>query len=164
MFGCHNCGFQPEKNNCYEESPCAKCRAQEDPALLSFAREDPALYQENSIPHPAYRETQEEENPMDNKIREVICALSQTIHIMVQMKENHPETYRVVKAKMNYPTFSYSQLAAMLDCRKQNILYHLKRAMKFCPELSYALIIDPRYAKKEQRIRSKYQLLCRNLH
>lgn len=160
MFGCHNCGFRPEKNTLYKNSPCAKCKALEDPSLLSLSREDPALYQEYSINHPAYDETLEED-PFKYKIREVISALSQTIHIMVRLKEKYPETYRVVEAKMNYPTFSYAQLASMLDCRKQNILYHLKRAMKFCPELSYALIIDSRYARKNQGIRSRYQLLCR---
>ena len=161
MFGCHNCGFRPERNTDYEQSPCSKCRALEDPALLSFSREDPELYQEYSSLHPAYSELKREDL-FSSKIQKVISALSQTIHIMVRLKEKYPETYRVVEAKMNYPMFSYSQLASMLDCRKQNILYHLKRAMKFCPELSYALIIDPRYAKKEQRIRSRYQLLCKN--
>ena len=160
MFGCHNCGFRPEKETLYKDSPCANCKTLEDPALLSLSREDPSVYQEYSINHPAYTET-EGEDLFRNKIQEVISALSQTIHVMVRLKEKYPETYRVVEAKMNYPSFSYAQLASMLDCRKQNILYHLKRAMEFCPELSYALLIDPRYARKDQRIRSRYQLLCR---
>ena len=160
MFGCHNCGFRPEKNTLYSNSPCAKCRALEDPSLLSLSREDPSVYQEYSTNHPAYDDTQEEDH-FRYKMGEVISALSQTIHIMVRLKEKYPETYRVVEAKMNYPTFSYAQLASMLDCRKQNIFYHLKRAMKFCPELSYALIIDSRYAQKNQLIRSRDPLSCR---
>ena len=147
MFGCHNCGMQPQKNEVYENTPCAQCRAGQDPAILSYYKRDPAVFQKLQVMHPAYEEEKTQQNTDDNiyyRKEDLFTALSQAIRVLLRMKEQNPETYRVIEAKMAEPLLSYSQLAEKLSCRKQNILYHLKKAVRLCPELSCALIIDTR--------------------
>ncbi|MBQ9336790.1 MAG: helix-turn-helix transcriptional regulator [Lentisphaeria bacterium] len=159
MFGCHSCGKRPQKDEPYEKTPCARCRAKRDPALLSFGTgRDPAEFIELQELHPAYRDDPYDE-PDDvcfNK-DELFAALSQTIRVLLQMKERNPETYRVVEAKMAEPRLSYSQLAEKLSCRKQNIQYHLKRAIRLCPELGCALLIDSRRTGGRDGLRREYQ-------
>jgi len=91
--------------------------------------------------HPAYKEMDE----IDLK-KKLFSALSQAVMLMIALKEKYPETYRIVEAKMENPSLSYSELARIFDCRKQNILYHLKRAVALCPELSCVLIVDSRFS------------------
>ena len=142
MFGCHNCGQKPLAGTPYQQTACAGCRAMHDPALLSgfqAAREDSADYFSDlsdcgkfEIPDSGYE-------PED-----VLAALSRTIRILLRLKDRNPETYRVVEAKMDEPGLSYAQLAEKFSCRKQNIHYHLKKAVRLCPELGCALITDVR--------------------
>ena len=145
MFGCHNCGMKPQKNEAYEKTACARCRAKRDPAPISYVTEkntvDRMSLQEM---HPAYRDDFDELDDDRFNKDELFAALSQTIRVLLRMKESNPETYRVVEAKMAEPLLSYSQLAEKLSCRKQNIQYHLRRAVQLCPELGYALLIDTR--------------------
>ena len=145
MFGCHNCGKRPQKNEPYEKTACARCRAKQDPTLLAYAGvKDAADFVSLQEMHPAYRGDLDELGNDRFDKDELFAALSQTIRVLLQMKERNPETYRVVEAKMAEPMLSYSQLAEKLCCRKQNIQYHLKRAVRICPELSCALLIDTR--------------------
>lgn len=145
MFGCHNCGKRPQKNEPYENTECARCRAKQDPTLLSYAGDrDASDFVSLQEMHPAYRGDLDELDSVPFNRDELFAALSQTIRVLLQMKERNPETYRVVEAKMAEPMLSYSQLAEKLCCRKQNIQYHLKRAVRICPELSCALLIDTR--------------------
>lgn len=145
MFGCHNCGKRPEKGEKYEKTACAHCRAAADPSVRAFYPADEIALQRYQVMHPAYEE-EEEYSPEFLMMQGIINALSQTIEIMLSLKESNPETYKVVEAKMKNPLWSYSQLAAQLDCKKQNIEYHLKKAMRLCPAISFALIIDPRFS------------------
>ncbi len=145
MFGCHNCGMKPQKNEPYEKTACARCRAKRDPTLLAYARiKDASEFVSLQEMHPAYRGDFDELDSVPFNRDELFAALSQTIRVLLRMKERNPETYRVVEAKMAEPLLSYSQLAEKLCCRKQNIQYHLKRAVRICPELSCALLIDTR--------------------
>ncbi len=141
MFGCHNCGKQPQKSTSFEKTPCAKCRAAQDPRPLSYYKTDPATFRNLQVMHPAYEDLEE----IDLK-QKLFAALSQAVMMMISIKERYPETYRVVEAKMENPNLSYSELAKLFDCKKQNILYHLKRAVTLCPELSCALIVDARFS------------------
>ncbi len=141
MFGCHNCGKKPQKSISFEKTPCASCRAAQDPSPLSFYKTDPAVSKNLQVMHPAYEEMDE----IDLKKR-MFSTLSQAVMLMVSLKERYPETYRIVEAKMENPSLSYSELARIFDCRKQNILYHLKRAVALCPELSCVMIVDSRFS------------------
>ncbi len=141
MFGCHNCGKNPQKITSFEKTPCANCRAAQDPRLLSYYSADPAVSRSLQVMHPAYEETDE----IDLK-KKLFSALSQAVMLMISLKERYPETYRIVEAKMGNPSLSYSELARIFDCKKQNILYHLKRAVALCPELSCVMIVDSRFS------------------
>ena len=144
MFGCHNCSQKPQKGELYEKTACANCRAEQNPHLLSYYRKEPDFFplQEISL-FENMDETEKEPAPC---IREenILSVLSQALQILIKMKEQNPVTYRVLEAKMTQPRLSYSQLAEKLCCRKQNISYHLRKAVQICPELGSALIIDTR--------------------
>lgn len=141
MFGCHNCGKQPQKRTNFEKTPCAKCRTAQDPRPLSYYKMDPGTFRGLHVMHPAYDDLEE-----INLKQKLFAALSQAVTVMISIKEHYPETYRIVEAKMENPNLSYSELAKRFDCKKQNILYHLKRAVALCPELSCALIVDARFS------------------
>ena len=159
MFGCHNCGVKPQKNASYEKTACARCRAKRDPILLSYGtQKDAADFVALQELHPAYRGDLDELDDGRFNKDELLAALSRTIQILLRMKEHNPETYRVVEAKMAEPRLSYSQLAEKLSCRKQNIQYHLKRAVQLCPELSYALLIDTRRLGGKTILKQAWQI------
>lgn len=145
MFGCHNCGKKPPKNAVFEETPCAECRAAQDPSPLSYYSEDPACFQTLKVMHPAYEYDDVcDEHAAEDVKEKIFFALSRTLRMLVELKEKSPETYRVVEAKMREPLLSYAELAKQLSCRKQNILYHLKKAVRLFPELSCAFLVDNR--------------------
>lgn len=147
MFGCHNCGKQPQKSTDFEKTPCAKCRTMQDPRPLSYYQTDPSTFRNLQVMHPAYEDLEE-----NNLKKKLFATLSQAVMTMISIKERYPETYRVVEAKMENPHMSYSELAKRFDCKKQNILYHLKRAVSLCPELSCAFIVDTRFSAGHQAI------------
>ena len=141
MFGCHNCGKNPTGKIKYENSSCANCKAVKDPVLLNYNETDPATLPSMQIMHPAYEEYDSEQLK-----QQLFSALSRTVKILVHLKEKSPETYSILEAKMENPALSYAELAKIFSCKKQNILYHLKRAVKICPELECALLIDSRFS------------------
>ena len=153
MFGCHNCGKKIVKDTSYAKSPCAACRAQQNPMPHSRYREDPAQFSTLQVMHPAYDEP--DEKSIELRIREELFhSLAKTIHILFQMKEQYPETYKFIEAKMGNPSLTYSELADMFSCKKQNVLYHLKKATAICPELRNALLIDTRFSGGHYALRN----------
>ncbi len=70
------------------------------------------------------------------------------------MKEKFPATFKIVDAKIAEPNLSYSELAERFSCRKQNVQYHLKKAVRMFPELSFALIVDSRFIGKNQALKN----------
>jgi len=161
MFGCHNCGRKPRPDEEYEKTACASCRAEQDPAVQSYYQHDRIIFQKLQVMHPAYAETSDDRNDRSSIPPEALfAALAQTIQVLLRLKESNPETYRVIEAKMADPMLSYAQLAERLSCRKQNILYHLKKAVRLCPELGCALIIDTR--RLGNRIHSGIRLAREN--
>lgn len=149
MFGCHNCPYVPVKESSFENSPCAKCRAAQDPVPHSQYEDDPANFSRGAVMHPAYDENREQDQFTQFK-NELFSALAQSIHLLASMKLDHPETYKFVDAKMRDPNISYSELALKFSCRKQNVMYHLRKAVILCPPLASALIIDTRFSRGQQ--------------
>ncbi len=147
MLGCHNCKQKPLPGTPYEESPCAACRTGKNPPPLTRKDEDPATYQSLSVPHPSMTDEGDSSwaqcgvSPV-----QLLRALSQSVRILVGLKERHPVTYRILDAKMQNPRLSYTELAERFSCRKQNVQYHLKKAVEVCPALSHVLIIDSRFS------------------
>ena len=153
MFGCHNCGNRIVKNAPYAQSPCASCKAEHNPMPQSQYRNDPALFPNLQVMHPAYDEP--DERSIEFRIRErLFHSLAKTIRILAEMKEQYPETYKFIEAKMFNPRLTYTELAGMFSCKKQNVLYHLKKATAICPELRSALLIDTRFSGGHYALRN----------
>lgn len=145
MFGCHNCPNVPEKGTDFTHSPCASCKAAKDPLPQSQYEEDPATFSALTVMHPAYLE--EETTLLNEFKKEIFSALSKSIHLLSDMRMKHPETYKFVDAKMQNPDITYHELALRFSCRKQNVMYHLRKAVELCPELSCALLVDTRFSR-----------------
>ena len=139
MFGCHKCSHRPQENEIYEETECARCRAAMDPAVQTWYGEESAEFRRQHVMHPAYSE----EYPIGfkrNYCREdLAAAVSQTARIILRMKSRSHSALRILEMKLDRPELSYSQLAEIFSCRKQNIQYHLHKVLKDCPELRYVL-------------------------
>ena len=151
MFGCHNCPHLPRKGHAFEKSHCAVCRAAQDPTPHSRYEDDPATFSGTAVMHPAYEDNNE--NDKFTAFRdELFSALAQSIHLLASMQKKYPETYKFVDAKMRDPYLSYSELASRFSCRKQNVMYHLRKAVSMCPELAAALIVDTRFSRGQQSI------------
>ena len=144
MFGCHNCSHRPQKDENYEETPCARCRAAMDPAVMSDYSMDPGNL--NTMPVG-------EEYP-DEAFKDRYCradmaeAVSQTAKTILRLKTRSHSACRILEMKIDRPELSYSQLAEIFSCRKQNIQYHLHKILSDCPELGYLL---PAARKKSRR-------------
>lgn len=149
MFGCHNCPYMPLQDENFENSPCATCKAAQDPVPHSQYEDDPANFSSNCVMHPAYEEDWEQD-PFIQFKNELFSALAQSIHLLASMQIKYPETYKFVEAKMRDPNISYSELALKFSCRKQNVMYHLRKAVSLCPPLAAALIIDTRFSRGQQ--------------
>ena len=150
MFGCHNCKNRPAPGTPYEQTPCARCRTIRDPAMLSCSPLDPDNLPDGSgLFRSLCREAPEPLGVLEQYRDELVSALSRAVLVLVRMKNRNPGTYRVVEAKIANPCSSYSQLAAKLCCRKQNIFYHLRRAVEICPELKAALLVPRRRAGRQ---------------
>ncbi len=139
MFGCHKCPHNGENSNSYLSSPCASCATAKDPVPVSRYSDDPASFASLMVMHPAY-----DDDPKA-VIDQALTALGQCVKLLISLKELHPDTYKFVQAKMEKPGISYSELASMFNCRKQNVLYHFRKAVRLHPELSHALIVDKRF-------------------
>jgi len=155
MFGCHNCGKRPQKGESYEKTACAGCRAMRNPRLLSYYPKDRDFFQIQVVDPFDERSEDAEYPPALEQKENILSVLSQALQILIRMKEQNPVTYRVVEAKMSQPMLSYSQLAEKLCCRKQNISYHLRKALQICPELGCALIIDTRRLGSRESVVSR---------
>ena len=146
MFGCHNCKKRPAPGTLYEQTPCVRCRTIHDPALLSGRPFDPGNFPDRS--HSDNDLFRSFDCGLDRYKDDLVAALSRAVLVLVRMKNRNPGTYRVVEAKIANPCSSYSQLAERLCCRKQNIFYHLRRAVEICPELESALLVPRRRHRK----------------
>lgn len=143
MFGCHNCPHAGVSFESYEKSPCSICRTKNDPPPISGIPVESVMYSEEYSDLP---EISEGGDALNVDINEVFSAMGRCLRTLVSMKEKYPDTYSIIISKIDKPFLSYSELATMHKCRKQNIQYHLKKAVDICPELVHALIIDSRFS------------------
>ena len=158
MFGCHKCEKKPMPGTPYEKSPCATCKTLKNPPPESYFRDDPGSSQTLSVSHPfasGYEHNIAETRKLNDFFNSVIRALSQSLRLLVNLKEKHPQTYRILEAKLDNPHLSYTELALRFSCKKQNVQYHLKKAVSLCPELSHALLIDTRYSSGYSAIKQR---------
>lgn len=154
MFGCHNCSQRPQKKENYDETECARCRAAMDPVLLSEFGENTAGFRKLNVMHPAYSEEYPDEMTFKEHFcrEEMVAAVFQTAKIILRLKNRSHSAWRILEMKINRPELSYSQLADIFSCRKQNIQYHLRKILDDCPELGYVLRLERRKQRAGRRI------------
>ena len=157
-FGCHNCGVDISKYPEYESSPCATCKLNKEtyfahPVEMFESIEtaedsgdlDTIINHEDPLAGVEY--DLETLNLMKQACEEQFLRVASSIILkMISLAKKHPVMVEVVLKKLQYPHMSYSAIGASLTrpCLKQNILHHLKMAVKLFPELSKALITDTR--------------------
>ena len=157
MFGCHNCSHRPQKAENFEDAPCAHCRTAMDPALLSGYDGDSTRYWDRKAMHPAYGEEIPEDAFNVRYCREDMAeAVSQTAKTILRLKTRRHSACRILEMKIDRPELSYSQLAEIFSCRKQNIQYHLHKILSDCPELGSLIGIKP----EKHRSRRQSMLQC----
>lgn len=140
MFGCHNCSHRPQKDENYEDTPCAHCRTAMDPAILSGYGGDSARYPGQEAMQPFYGEEYSDDALNNRYCREDMAeAVSQTAKTILRLKTRCQSACRILEMKIDRPELSYSQLAEIFSCRKQNIQYHLHKILSDCPELGFLL-------------------------
>jgi len=149
MFGCHNCSHHPQKDENYEDTPCAHCRTAMDPVVVSRYAGDSGQYGERKAMHPACAEEFPDDVIEDHYCREDMAeAVSQAAKTILRLKTRCHSACRILEMKIDRPELSYSQLAEIFSCRKQNIQYHLHKILSDCPELGFLL---PAARKKSRR-------------
>ncbi|OGV48654.1 MAG: hypothetical protein A2017_04400 [Lentisphaerae bacterium GWF2_44_16] len=139
MKSCHNCEYTANEADSFESSPCASCEAQSNPRPITEVNlEDISYAEAYASMHPAYSKVP---SPDDQLIKSMAkCVLE-----LVDMKDKYPETFSIALAKIKEPHLSYSDIARIFNCRKQNIQYHLRKAVSIYDELRHALLIDQRF-------------------
>ena len=177
MFGCHKCKINPEefKDKPYEEWPCAKCSLAKDYShTFSTGFFDTGKEEEEATDDNFYLEENEHKFIISDdfvlrdddlrSLESIKKALSHQIyqtfaHTMVKllyMGKTDPIMFEVLIKKMQYPHMSYSEIGATMDpkCSKQNVLYHLKRAVYEFPELESVIMTDTRYSGGHYALRT----------
>lgn len=61
------------------------------------------------------------------------------------LKADNDLTYRIVLLKLRHPEKSYADIGDEVTCTKQNVQYHLRKAIDVLPALEDALLIDKRF-------------------
>lgn len=141
MIGCHNCKNKPLPGTKYERSKCAGCRTKKEPHRVRIY--DPELKERDMSVEPEVYQINMSESEKD----QMFHALGRLIDILFQIRLNSKSAFNIVRLKLTHPEYPYAVIAAKLECKKQNVAYHLERAMKAYPELKSALLIDSRFSR-----------------
>ena len=166
-FGCHNCkaDLKAFEDRPYEEWPCAKCALAKnyshtfctgyfDTADLDGI-EDESLVKAEDASFVTMGDVTLTENELatlgtikDAIAHQIMSSLSGIVLTLLKMSQTNPTMFEILIKKMQFPFMSYSDIGASLDppCSKQNVLYHLKSAVRLYPEIEAALLIDSRYS------------------
>ena len=166
-FGCHNCkaDLKAFEDRAYEEWPCAKCALAKhyshtfctgysDTADLDGI-EDESLVKAEDASFVTMGDVTLTENELatlgtikDAIAHQIMSSLSGIVLTLLKMSQTNPTMFEILIKKMQFPFMSYSDIGASLDppCSKQNVLYHLKSAVRMYPEIEAALLIDSRYS------------------
>lgn len=181
MFGCHKCkeDLSQCKDKPYEEWPCAKCSlAHEYYHTFSTGFFDTGKAEKDEeangtgylddIPDDEHRFIINDSTTLTESeiatLESIKRALSNQIystfaHTMVkimQLGKSDPLLFEALIKKMLYPHMSYSEIGNTMEpkCSKQNVLYHLKRAVNLFPELESVLLVDTRYSGGHYALRT----------
>jgi len=89
-------------------------------------------------------------DPPENEREAMLGAMARCVVDLVSLFEENPLTFRITMAKIKQPCLSYADIAAMFKCKKQNVQYHLEKAVKICPNLRGAILVDRRFSRKRE--------------
>lgn len=159
-FGCHSCNVDISQYSSYEESPCSTCKLTKE---SYFAHPVEMFESIETAEDPEQLESiirDEDEDPLADFVydlsvleqmkkvceNQIFTVASGVVLKLLAMAKKRPLLVEVVIKKLQHPHMSYSEIGASLSkpCLKQNILHHLKQAVKLFPELKAALITDTR--------------------
>lgn len=170
IHGCHSCGVDLSKYTNYLESPCASCKLCKEyssthrAALFDSGEEDydESLVSDENNLNDTYIEAEKDlvysciEKDVDRQIeiikevieKQIFTTASGLILDFIKLSKENPTMFEVVIKKMQYPFMSYSEIGNSMNppCSKQNILYHLRHAVRKFPELANALLTDTRFS------------------
>jgi DNA-directed RNA polymerase specialized sigma24 family protein len=132
--GCHKCAHRGVRFKDYESSPCASCTAADNQHPVGLRLSDEITGSEKFAVSPWEPDASDLKEEMARALLELL-----------NLREKYPESFRFVMAKIENPSLSYSEIAHRFKCRKQNVQYHLRKALSVCANLRHALLIDPRY-------------------
>lgn len=175
-FGCHSCGVKLEelKDKPYEQWPCATCALSKNyTKTFSTGFFDTGEDDEDGLPdehgfeygHEFITDTHyplnEEETRTLETIqqaveRQIYASFSGLMVRMLQLAKANPIMFEVIIKKLQFPYMSYSEIGDTMQpkCSKQNVLYHLKSAVKQFPELGNVIAIDTRYSGGRYALRT----------
>jgi len=169
VFGCHSCGVDITKYANYEDSPCATCKLAKEyynthRAAMFDSSGDPTNYDEDEderlgVVDETFENFDQKQPKVDireqslDTIKEAIqnqmyIAMSGLIMKFVKLAKDNPIMFEVVIKKMQYPYMSYMEIGRSMQppCKKQNVLYHLKRAVEMFPDLEKVILTDTRFS------------------
>lgn len=166
-FGCHNCkaDLKAFEDRPYEEWPCAKCSLAKNYAhtfctgYFDTADLDAIVDESRVKAEEASFVTMDGVSLNENELatlgtikdaiaHQIMSSISGIVLALLRMSQTNPTMFEILIKKMQFPFMSYSEIGASLDppCSKQNVLYHLKSAVRMYPEIEAALLIDSRYS------------------
>lgn len=179
-FGCHNCkaDLKAFEDKPYEEWPCAKCALAKEYSH-SFntgyfeTPDEEALYDDNQYTAEDAPYVIDDQISLDDHeistlrtikeaiTHQILSSLSGAILKLLKLASSNKLAFEVLVKKMQFPYMSYSDIGVSLDppCSKQNVLYHLKNAVKAFPELESVLVIDSRYSGGRYALKTLSQKL-----
>lgn len=143
MNGCHNCQNKPLPGTRYEDSLCATCPTMHDPRMDNSFTTELRNVEGRLVVEPEVYQSECEESESDRIFQAFCSALS----ALLEIAEKNSTTLKVLLLKLKKPEMSYSEIAELIGCKKQNISYHLRSVLKICPEMKTALLIDNRYSR-----------------
>ncbi len=141
MKGCHNCKYSNHNWSSYEDSPCSKCDARKDPPPSGALQFERIEYSETYATMPDF-----DDEPDFRK--DLIAALGRCVTKLIDLHRNYPETFKFAYTKITKPHLSYADIARIHNCRKQNVQYHLRKAVAYCEDLKHAFLVDQRFNPK----------------
>lgn len=95
----------------------------------------------------AYESTLQSETVGQSERDKLVQCLASCVERLVNMKRTMPKTFRIVMIKLKEPSRSYASIAQEFRCDKQDVHYHIKKAVKTWEPLASAILIDKRFNK-----------------
>lgn len=174
---CPQFDIQKYKDQPYQNTPCATCRltkqtyktnkhiqlyttdgAQQDIQQVAAQQPDDSQYIPQNIPPSVIQTIQKacQQNMM--------VTLSNIVLKLCVMSKQYPALFEILILKMQHPTMSYYQIGRNMvpPCSKQNVLYHLERAVQMFPELCKSIITDTRFSGGKNAIRKVSDCLAKD--